>query len=71
MGLTVLYGSRAVKNRWASGSPFATAAMTELAGVGLDVVGDLSLQRHREHLPGRVTNRLVESHPQVLIIAHA
>jgi len=39
------------------------AALVDLAGVGLDVGGDLSLQRRREHLPGPVPHDLIQHRP--------
>jgi hypothetical protein len=37
----------------------------DLVGVGLDVRGNLGLQRHREQLPGTITHDLVEQRPAV------
>jgi len=39
------------------------AALVDLPGVGLDVGGDLSLQRRREHLPGPVPHDLIQHRP--------
>jgi hypothetical protein len=37
--------------------------LVDLAGVGIDVGGDLGLQRSREHRPRTVTHNLVEQRP--------
>jgi len=37
--------------------------LVDLAGVGIDVGGDLGLQRSREHRPRTVTHDLIEQRP--------
>src|SRR5665647_1696858 len=39
------------------------AVPVELVSMGLDVGGDLSLQRRREHLPGTVTDQFIQQRP--------
>jgi len=42
------------------------AVLVELVGAGLDIGGNLGLQRRREHLTGTVTHDLVEQRPVAL-----
>jgi hypothetical protein len=39
------------------------AGLIDLVGMGIDLGGDLGLQRRREHRPGTVTHDLVEQRP--------
>jgi hypothetical protein len=48
------------------------ARCVDLANMGIDVGGDLGLQRRREHCPGTVTDDLVEQRParRAVLVGH-